>query len=267
MTVLRDWLASHAAVSALDIACSPSVRLEFLNLLRDQRFKLTAEAVESTNENAANYIHWLGSRMMRLSKLDVLAEAGCAAYCSIGAHVLGSLEAMAFINEDKGFNSEELQSLLKLCKSLTEIDCGYWTGMEDADLFSIADSSHLPLRTFSAGANCSENEVTCKGYGRIAYAFRASLQELCIMCGYCIPEEFLILISKSCRQLTKIEMTVGGDERTRLAVCDFFESYSSLRHIQLQMAKDEGEDEDEIPFADDIIVESIIAENLTYDAC
>lgn len=72
LSVLRDYLGgAHLTMRAMDMACSPSVRATFLDILQHPFFILGDNFGLATKQKVLNYMCWINSRHVRLLKLKV----------------------------------------------------------------------------------------------------------------------------------------------------------------------------------------------------
>lgn len=75
LTVLREWVNSIRVLTRLDSACAPSVRAEFLDLVRDESFTWPAPAVFREIMDLTGVVLWINTRMLRFESLDMDASA------------------------------------------------------------------------------------------------------------------------------------------------------------------------------------------------
>eukprot|EP01031_Cornospumella_fuschlensis_P041845 gene41845-51081_t len=215
--ILKDWIANHKDIAALDVACSSHtlfgvfngngflwkryIRLEFLTLLRDPQFSLPN--IYIPKQHLANYVAWINSRQITLTSI-ILNLSRLKEIAAIKPLDLPTLKTISFRDESKQHDIKlsDVKALLNGCSSVTSMDCSAWSHITDEQLAMLAAHPTTKLQVLTL-SGCYM--LTDTGLGKILSQYRHSLQELYLDC-MSITDQSLAAIAQTCRAVRKVSV-------------------------------------------------------------
>lgn len=121
LTILVDFIPLHREISALDIACAPSVRSDFLTLAQRSQFKLADDISVRLKDSWASYLVWLDSRRVKIQAFSV---DGSLTYADLwlSDFALSHVERIHFCGDD--IDADICHSVLRRCRSMVSLSFG-----------------------------------------------------------------------------------------------------------------------------------------------
>ncbi len=242
-----SWLRSYDLAKLDSAYCSNIDRKNILNLFEHPHFVIEANL---NNENFPWFLHWIGTRKIKLRKLTELTIETEFLFPTLDVSELETLECISFSTIPKDI--QFLITLIKKCIKLTSLKVAqgnelFFDGAKSGNIISSEILRNLTTLSIDAHDNANENP-------RI---------------GFVESVDYLI---KHCRQLTFFSFDIGEKVYSGEHLVELFAVNKNLKTIHLWYRMTDEEDNIVGPVDGNYIIRAIAdtcpnLQDLSLDRC
>lgn len=203
LPVLRDYLGgAHKSMSAMDIACAPSIRVTFQTILQHPYF-LLGDFGASNKTHIAGYLKWLSERHVQFRQLRLRMCTIVTQAATLDEHMLQKVEIIDIEESSDQLRSKLEDAYYQVLRKCVAVQRVFSEGpfcMIDQLIATFERCSHLPVRSISGVLSRTDYAAE-----RLGVLFQNTLEEVYWPC-LVTDEPILMTALTTCKRLRKVSL-------------------------------------------------------------